>query len=141
MFCYQVVPCYTRAYFLQKYALARCENRVFAANLRTREGFNFAVKVTNEKGKLGHTYFSGRVWREFARVYLVEPGQEIYFTISEHGPTTLVSPETYPITHPCNFSTLCIFYYNSASFNAVSITISNMQVIMLIHNQHKFSCN
>ena len=47
----QVVPCYTRKSFLQKYAIATNQKCDFNATLSTQEGFSFDVKVTNTTEK------------------------------------------------------------------------------------------
>ena len=102
---FRVIPCYTRAYFLMKYTVSKIDNTMFYANLTTNEGFSFSVKVTNNTDA---TYLSGRVWNEFIRVYGLEVGQEIYFTIGDYGPDTRVTTGNYPKFHP---SKICTTYF------------------------------
>ena len=59
-------------------------------------------KVTNNTDA---TYLSGRVWKEFIRFYGLEVGQEIYFTIGDNGPDTLVTTGNYPKFHPSKICT------------------------------------
>lgn len=80
-----------------KYTIAKTDKTVFYANLTTNEGFSFGVKVTNNNDE---TYLSGRNWKEFIRVYGLKVGQEMYFTIGDYGPDTLVTTGNYPIIHP-----------------------------------------
>ena len=76
---------------------------MFDVTLATKEGFNFDVKVTSENGNPGVSYFGGKGWENFAKIYVMEPGHELYFSIDGDGTTTRVMPETYPIIHPSNF--------------------------------------
>jgi hypothetical protein len=108
---------------------------VFSVSLETKEGFKFDVDITNVKGKASFTSFGGKGWKYFASICMCEPDNELYFTIDEHGPTTKVMYETYPIIHPCMCPTyffllfLVILHGSSAT--------STMEMIMLLHNQHQ----
>ena len=95
-FIAQVIPCYTRNYFLQKYAIPTFQNTSFDASFRTVHGFQIPVKVINERGI---TFITGNGWTEFARLYRLHTGSEIIIEIDTHGPISTVITGTQPITH------------------------------------------
>jgi hypothetical protein len=51
---------------------------------------HFTVQVTNRNSGNGITYFSGKIWKEFARVYQMEADHHMYFTKDEGGVFTKV---------------------------------------------------
>lgn len=104
---FQVIPCYGRVSFLQKYYIAEYQLCHFRATLFTNEGFSFHVLCTN---KMGFTFVTGSVWKDFCRIYSFEVGQDLSFFISKHGDPR-VKPENPPITHPGKFKGGFIFCY------------------------------
>ena len=98
-FIAQAIPCYARESFLRKYKIRNSETKEFRADLITNENFNFAVRVRNASGL---TTIIGSTWREFARVYQLEVGTEVFFKmVHKHGPETTVKPPHPPIIPPC----------------------------------------
>jgi hypothetical protein len=76
----------------------REDNVVFDAPLRTTEGLHFTVQVTNKNSGNGITYFSGKISKEFARVYQMEAGHLNYFTKDEGG--SLMVHSRHPVGNP-----------------------------------------
>jgi hypothetical protein len=88
------------------------DEKAFVAELVTEEEFEFDVVVTNKDGA---KYFGGIAWKEFARIYHLEVGTELVFSIDKKGPSTPVTSSHLPITHPCTYRLIRIrsFYYKS----------------------------
>ena len=94
----QVIPCYSRASFMKKIRVPIGKNGKFHASFTTTEGFEFPCDFTNENGL---TYISGDSWKEFARVYRLDVGQEITFSMVNSGvQTSLVTTGHLPFIHP-----------------------------------------
>ena len=104
---FQVIPCYGRVSFLQRHYIAKSQLCHFQATLVTNEGFSFPVVCTN---KMGFTFITGSMWKDFCIIYSLEVGQNLYFCISKHFEPR-VKPENLPITHPGKFKGGCIFCY------------------------------
>ena len=90
--------------------MAMGHNTNFDATLTTVEGFELPIQCTNVAG---FTYFAGNGWKEFARVYTLEVGQEIVFDVDKNDGELRVMTETWPITHPSNLEFCCMSYYFS----------------------------
>ena len=89
--------------------MGRNENVTFTAHIDTAEGFQFAVRVKN---KDGCAFISGKLWKEFARIYQLEVGQQIYLNVDTNAETTRVTTRKLPITHPRNDSNYFACFYD-----------------------------
>lgn len=126
----QLIPCFTRDYFLKKLDVAKFHETKVKAQILTEDGSNFLVIVTNEKGR---TFFIGPTWREFAKSYRLQVGTELYMDISKPGPEIPVDLPLLPVTHPNNFS----FYYLHVAYYLVI----NFFFLIVVNSQFVGSCN
>ena len=74
----------------------------FYAPTTTKHDFQFTFVAKNETDL---TYITGSAWKEFARVYRLDVGKEIYFNMGTHSLATRVVTGNNPITHPSNLLT------------------------------------
>jgi hypothetical protein len=102
----QAIPCLV--FFLEKYGLDTLKKIVFNAIIGTEEGFKFGVEVANTNEK---TFFHGKIWKEFARVYHFNVGLELVFSMDTPGPEIAVVSTHFLITHPS------MFFFSLSSFN------------------------
>ena len=112
---------------MKKFSLAMGHNTNFDATLTTVEGFELPIQCTNVAG---FTYFAGNGWKEFARVYTLEVGQEIVFNMDTNDEELRVITETWPITHPSNLQFSSMSYYFSYfvryTFNCLCYTFCSI---------------
>ena len=73
-----------------------CRAPTTTAHVDTTEGFHFGVRVSNEDGS---TFISGRMWKDFARIYELKVGQQLMFTMNSTDEAVRLTTGHYPITH------------------------------------------
>ena len=98
----QCIPCFARDELLKKLSINRSVKTTVHVLLKTRENFYFLCRIRNEEDR---TFFTGRTWKEFAKVYQLKVGMEMSLGLGGKPKRHLrVHLSTDPITHPCKYS-------------------------------------
>ena len=110
------IHCFARDELLNKLGINRFVITTAYVHLETRHGFCFLCRIRNEEDR---TFFTGGIWREFAKVYQLEVGMEMSIRLGGKRKHHLrVRLSTDPITHPCKYSSK---YFKLTTFHPAVI--------------------